>query len=98
MYIAGLFLTPSRPSRTLICSPLYSFLSILKAKNGTVSTSASVVVTPKVQTCVTGADIDGNKTISLTELLNYIGSWKTGNVSLPFLLDSIGFWKTGSGC
>ena len=87
---------------TIDNSGLFDAVSVgtttIKAKNGTVSTSASVVVTPKVQTCVTGADIDGNKTISLTELLNYIGSWKTGNVSLPFLLDSIGFWKTGSGC
>ena len=59
---------------------------------------ANAVVQAAAPVCQTGADTDASGSISLTELLVYIGSWKMGNVTLTSLLLGIGHWKTGVGC
>ncbi|MFC1686809.1 hypothetical protein ACFL0E_00435 [Nanoarchaeota archaeon] len=48
--------------------------------------------------CETGADMDGNGLIGMTELMDYISKWKTGTVSMINLIKGIGFWKDGVGC
>ena len=68
------------------------------ASSGSISGSSSVAVIANAPICTTGADTNGDGIVSLTELLNYIGSWKIGNVSLSLLLSAIGFWKVGTGC
>ncbi|MBI4779529.1 hypothetical protein HY797_03715 [Candidatus Falkowbacteria bacterium] len=66
----------------------------------TATTDGSLVTlyNPTHPVCQTGADINGNGSINITELLNYIADWKIGNVSLTLLLKAIGFWKIGTGC
>jgi hypothetical protein len=63
-------------------------------------TAASAPVTTAVSgtICQTGADTNSNGIISMTELLSYIGSWKSGTVTMQLILKAIGFWKAGTGC
>jgi hypothetical protein len=48
--------------------------------------------------CVTGADLNGDHIISLSELLIYIVNWKLNLVTITDLLKAIVFWKAGFGC
>jgi hypothetical protein len=41
------------------------------------------------------ADSDGNRIISMPELITVIGNWKTGTYSMPELIRTIGRWKEG---
>ena len=63
--------------------------------NGAIS---YINITPAVLTCQTGADTNSDGVISNLEILNYINSWKIGNVTSLLLLKAIGFWKIGTGC
>ena len=45
--------------------------------------------------CNSGADADSNNVITITELINYIGQWKSGSVSITELINAIGEWKSG---
>jgi len=41
------------------------------------------------------ADTDDNSSVSITELINYISSWKSGSVSITQLIKAISEWKSG---
>ena len=41
------------------------------------------------------ADDNKNNIIEITELINYIGRWKIGNVGIESLIEAIGYWKAG---
>jgi len=45
--------------------------------------------------CGTFADIDSDGQITISELIDYISSWKTGSVTIGSLIDAIGKWKGG---
>jgi hypothetical protein len=47
--------------------------------------------------CSSGADNSGDSSISISELLNFIISWKSGSVSINELLTGIVEWKRGCG-
>lgn len=72
--------------------------TVSATSGGTAIGLASVNVAAPAPVCQTGADTDASGSVSLTELLVYIGSWKVGNVTLTSLLLGIGYWKTGVGC
>ena len=62
------------------------------------STATNNILNSPVITCQTGADTNSDGVISNLEILNYINSWKIGNVTSLLLLKAIGFWKIGTGC
>ncbi len=45
--------------------------------------------------CNSIADSDGDSSISIGELINFISQWKAGNVTIGNLIDAIGKWKNG---
>jgi hypothetical protein len=45
--------------------------------------------------CNSLADSNGDSSISITELINYISQWKSGSVTIGNLIDAIGKWKGG---
>ncbi len=45
-------------------------------------------------TCNTPADSDNDGQITISELIDYIGEWKSGEVSMASLIDAIGKWKS----
>ncbi len=45
--------------------------------------------------CNSDADSNGDSSISIGELINYISQWKAGGVSIGSLIDAIGKWKNG---
>ena len=48
-----------------------------------------------VQSSCGDADTDGDNVVSITELINYITSWKQGTVTINDLMVGIGEWKNG---
>jgi hypothetical protein len=45
--------------------------------------------------CTSGADINQNSVVEISELLTYISDWKSGSVSISELLTAISEWKNG---
>ena len=45
--------------------------------------------------CGNAADTNSDGVISITELINYIGVWKSGGATISQLINSIGLWKSG---
>ena len=62
------------------------------------SANATTTINVNASLCVTGADTNGDGTISINEILAYVLSWKIGTVTTTQILQAVGFWKTGVGC
>jgi hypothetical protein len=45
--------------------------------------------------CSSGADTNGDSAVSISELINYISQWKSGEVSISELINGISEWKSG---
>ncbi len=46
-------------------------------------------------TCTSGADSDGDSSVSTEELVDYISYWKNGSVAIGDLISAIAEWKNG---
>jgi len=47
------------------------------------------------QSACGASDDNSDGVVSISELIDYIGKWKTGNVTISELMDAIGLWKNG---
>jgi S-layer protein (TIGR01567 family) len=64
----------------------------VNASVGSIVGSAAVGVGVSLDT----ADDDGDRVISMPELISMIGAWKLGNYTMSELMTTIGRWKAGS--
>ncbi len=63
--------------------------------DGDYSNDKFKVAGPSDSMCGSFADLDNDGAITISELIDYISSWKTGGVTISSLIDAIGKWKSG---